>query len=560
MIAKAFTRACFAAALAGVLTLAGCGAPPSGSQPNPGSPNSAESGSMTATNDGGLEPADGDWAIARFGGEPANLNPITSSDAGVSDINAFIFETLLEYDNATLAKKPRVADKWDISPDHLTYTFYLKKNGVFSDGTPLTANDVKFSFDKVMDPAVDAAHLRNYYKDITACDVIDDYTVRFTAKQPYVRHLIMLGDISILPQHLYSQGDFNQSPYNRKPVGSGPYVFESWDTGSQITLARNEKYWRDKPRIMKRVFRFIIDPNAAFQVLNRQEVDMMNLSPELWVNRASNADFEAKFNKFKYYSSAYSYIGWNMRHPQFQDKMVRRAMTFLLNRKQILETIYYGLGKQVVSEFFVESPEYDKSILPWPYDPDQAKKLLDAAGWVDSKGSGVREKDGVPFQFEMLIRSGSPDDERVATVYQEELRKAGIAMSIRALEWATFLERVDSRNFDAVRLGWSEPPIEGDPYQVWHSSQAEKGSNYVGFVNAEADKLMDDARLEFDDQKRIALYHKFNAILHEEQPYTFLFCIQTLEALDKRFHGVRVYKAGMDSREWWVPANLQRYK
>lgn len=398
------------------------------------------------------------------------------------------------------------------------------------------------------------------HKDIASCEVVDDYTVKYTAKKPYFKHLSMLGELFIVPRHLYSEGDFNQSPYNRKPVGSGPYVFESWDTGIQLTLKRNENYWGKKPHILKRIVRFITDSNAAFQVLERQELDSMGLSPEFWVNRASTPEFAAKFNKFKYYSSYYSYIGWNMRHPQFKDKMVRRALTMLLDRKEILAKVYYGLGKEVVSDFFIESPEYDSSIQPWPYDPQQAKKLLDVAGWVDSKGAGVREKDGVPFRFEMLIATGAPEDEILATVYQEALRRAGIQMTIRSLEWATFLERVDSRNFDAVRLAWTQPYKDGDPYQVWHSSQMENGgSNFVGFSNPEADKIMEEARLEFDEQKRIQMYHRFDHILHDEQPYTFLFCIQALQAVNKRFHGIRVYRTGLDARQWWVPRNLQRY-
>jgi peptide/nickel transport system substrate-binding protein len=506
------------------------------------------------------QPADGDWLMIHLAGEPAHLNPITATDVPALAVNAYIFESLLETDNETLAVKPRVAESWEISPDHLTYTFKLHKNVNFSDGALLTARDVKFTFEKLMDPTTDAPHLRNYYQDVTSCEALDDYTVRFSCKKPYFKHLRMLGGLEILPRHLYAEGDFNKHPNNRKPVGSGPYVFEDWQTGLQITLSRNEKYWKEKPHLLKRVFKFITNLNAAFQVLQRQEVDYMNLTPELWTNRASKPEFEIKFNKYKYYGAFYTYIGWNLRHPQFQDEMVRRALTMLLNRPLILETIYYGLGKQVTGEFFVESPEYDASIAPWPFDPQQAKQLLEAAGWVDSNGDGVREKDGIPFRFELIIRSGSAEDEEVATVFQEELKRAGIEMNIRYLEWATLLERVDSRNFDAVRLGWSGPPIEGDPYQVWHSSQAEKGSNFVGFHNAEADRIMEAARLEFDQDKRVALYHRFDAILHDEQPYTFMFCIQELEALDRRFHGVTVYKFGLDPREWWVPVDRQRYR
>jgi len=504
-------------------------------------------------------PADGDWLISRLSNEPAHLNPLTYSDAYAGALLDLIFDTMLDRDNETLDIIPKLAEKWEVADDHLTYTFFLRPDARFSDGVPVTAHDVKFTFDKLMDPTTDAARLRNYYQDITRCEVVDDRTVRFACAKPYFKHLTMLGGLSILPRHVYEQGEFNTHPRNRDPLGSGPYAFEGWETGLQITLARNERYWGEKPHTLKRVYKIITNPNAALQVLERQELDAMALTPEQWVNQASKPSFEANFNKFQYYTAFYNYVGWNQLRPQFQDKGVRRALTLLLNREEILGTIFYGLGKVVSGNFFVEAPEYDTEIAPWPFDPAQAKTLLDAAGWRDTDGDGIRDKDGAAFEFELLIRAASPEYEAIATVFQEELKRAGIRISIRPLEWATFLESVDGRNFDAVILGWSGPIIEGDPYQVWHSSQAEKGSNFVNFRNDEADRIMEQARLEFDQEKRNALYHRFHAILHEEQPYTFLFCTASLQTVDKRFHGVKVYRGGLDSREWWVPADRQRY-
>jgi len=214
----------------------------------------------------------------------------------------------------------------------------------------------------------------------------------------------------------------------------------------------------------------------------------------------------------------------------------------------------------VTGTAFIDDPEYDKSITPWPFDPETAKRYLDECGWQDTNGDGIRDKDGVPFQFELLLANDRPEHEIMATEFQERLKPAGIAMTIRQLEWATFLQSVNEQNFDACVLGWTTPPYF-DPYQLWHSSQTVPGgSNAVGFVNAEADQLMEEARKEFDRQKRIALYHRLHAILHEEQPYTFLFCRKSLMAVDKRFQNTIVYPRGMDSKEWWVPLSLQRYR
>lgn len=502
---------------------------------------------------------DGDWLILRMSDEPSILNPITSTDAYASEIEGMVFDSLLDRENDTLEIIPKLASRWEVSEDHLTYTFFLNEKAVFSDGAPVTAEDVKFTFDRIMDPAVDSAHLRNYFQDVTGCEAVDAHTLRFTCSKPYFKHLTMLGGLAVLPKHIYAEGDFNKHPNNRNPIGSGPYVFEKWDTGQQIVLARNEQYWGKKPHVLKRVYKLITDSNAAFQVLDRRELDTMSVTAEQWVGSAATPEFEAKFNKFQYYTAFYSYVGWNLRQPQFSDPLVRRALTMLLDRKTILETIYHGLGQMVSGNFFIDGPEYNKSIEPWPFDPEQAKQLLTQQGWVDGDNDGVREKDGVKFEFELMIRGGHPEGEAIATEFQNQLKQAGIGMTIRQLEWSAFIELVDARRFDAVILGWSGPIIESDPYQVWHSSQAEKGSNFVGFVNAEADQIMDQARLEFDEAKRYEMYHRFHAILHEEQPYTFLFCNAALVTVDKRFENVKVHPGGLDSREWFVPAGAQRY-
>jgi len=240
-----------------------------------------------------------------------------------------------------------------------------------------------------------------------------------------------------------------------------------------------------------------------------------------------------------------------MRRPLFSDKLVRRAMTMLVDRDTILNTILFGLGKVVTGPAYIYSPYYDSDIKPWPYNPNAAKQLLDQAGWSDHDGDGIRDKNGMPFKFEFLISSGSVFADQLGTILQRELAKAEIKMEVRKLEWATFLKMVDDRNFDAVTLGWSLG-VETDPYQLWHSSQIEKGSNFVGFSNPEADAIIVKNRRTFDVNERIRLMKRFHAILHDEQPYTFLFCSPSLVAINKRFENVKVHKLGLDIREWTI--------
>jgi peptide/nickel transport system substrate-binding protein len=508
----------------------------------------------------GESPADGDWLIRNLGAEPATLNPITATDAAASTIGDYIYESLLKRDEKTLGLVPVLADSWDISEDHLTYTFHLKRNISWQDGQPFTSRDVRHSFDRIMDPKVDAAHLRNYYQDIEKFEVLDDYTVRFHYRMPFFLALEFCGGIPIVPSHLFQEtDDFNEHPIGRHPIGMGPYQFLKWSTGEEIVLVRNEKYWGVKPHLKRIVFKVISDSTVALQVLKQGALDLMSLRPIQWMKQTQNKRFQEDYQKLKYYQPSYNYIGWNLIKPVFSDRLVRRAMTMLVPRETILEKVFFGLGKVISGPFYINSPDYNHNIKPLSYDPAAAVALLKSAGWVDHDGDWILDKDGVPFVFEFLISAGSKPAEIVATVLQENLREVGIRMGIRKLEWAVFVERIRSHDFDSCFLGWSLG-WESDQYQVWHSSQAEnKGSNFISFKNEEADRIIVEARREFDPERRHKLYHRFHEIIHEEQPYTFLFTLEALVAVSRRFQNVNVYPMGLAPREWWVPKDLQKY-
>ncbi len=490
------------------------------------------------------------YIIAHMGAEPATLNPITATDVYAGNVNDYIYETLLKRDEKTMELVPLLATSWEISEDGLVYTFHLRKGVYWHDGRPFTSKDVIFSYKRIMDPKVDALHLRNYYQDILKVVALDDYTVQFTYRNPYFKALEVCGTMPIVAHHLFKEGeDFNSHPIGRHPVGTGPYVFSKWETGKEIVLTRNPSYWGEKPSIEKIVFKIIPDSTVALQVLKQEGLDYMGLRPIQWIYQTRGKRFNKHFQKLSYYVPQFSYIGWNLERPFFNDKRVRQAMTMLLDRKTILEKILFGLGTIVSGPFYVNSPDYNKSIDPLPYDPEKARKLLDESGWIDRDGDGIREKDGIPFRFEFLISAGSKFGEQIATILQENLKEVGIQMTIRRLEWAVFIQKIQSRDFDACTLGWSLS-WETDPYQIWHSSQIRGGSNFVGFKNDEVDKIIEEARREFNSLKRRKLYHRLHEILHEEQPYTFLFTTKALVAVHRRFENVEVYPMGLNPKEW----------
>ncbi len=484
--------------------------------------------------------------------EPDHLNPVTSTDGYASNINRHIYETLLDRDWDSLELVPQLARSWNISKDRLKYRFYLKKDVVWSDGQPFTAEDVVYSYNVIMDPKTANAPLKVYYRDILDVKKIDEHVVEFTYRRPYYLALEICGSMPIVPEHVFNNGEnFNSHSHNRKPVGTGPYKLKEWGTRDRIVLVANERY-RDKlPEINKVVYRLVMEPNVALQMLKKGDLDMMSLRAIQWVRQTGSEKFQDNFYKLRYWLPYYNYIGWNGAREPFSNRNVRLAMTHLVNRKNILEKLLFGQGRIVTGTFYIFSDNYNKEIEPWPYDLEKARTLLAEAGWKDSDNDGILDKEGKKFSFTFTLSSGSKFGERLASILKEDLSKVGIEMDITRYEWAVFVQKLHEHDFDAITLAWSLG-YSGDPYQLWHSSQIKGGSNYCSFSNRETDRIIEEARREFDEKKRIAMYHRFGEILHEEQPYTFMYCTPALVVLSKRFNNVNVHVKGLNFYEWTV--------
>lgn len=507
---------------------------------------------------------EGDWLFFRLGAEPATLNPITSKDVYANWITiGSIFERLLEYDFDEAKLKPWLAESCEVSGDELEITIRFREDIHFSDGVRITTDDVLFTYETIMNPGVDADNQRNYYKNIKEVVKIDDRVVKFVFNEPYWKSIEVVGLFEVFPKHIYEFTDPMEFNNRRsKPVGSGPYVFEKWDVGREIVLRRNERYWGRKPKLDKVVYRFITNDLAAVQALRAHEIDMMIPTPDQFVEMSTNREFTEEFRTLVYWNPGvpYFYIAWNQVTPFFKDRRVRLAMTHIVDREAIVKHLLKGNAKIVTGPFYINGPQNDPSVEPWPYDLERAKQLLDEAGWRDRDGDGIRDKDGIPFRFHYSIASGNILYERIAKLFKDDAAKVGAEVIADPVEWSVFIERANNREFEAITMGWGGAIME-DPYRIWHSSQIEnRGSNFIGFRNAEADAIVEEARRTMDDEKRNALYYRFHRIVHEEQPYTFLFTRPTFRFLDRRFENVIVHKLGLDPHEWYVPKEKQRYK
>ncbi|HUU10056.1 MAG TPA: peptide-binding protein [Phycisphaerae bacterium] len=494
-------------------------------------------------------------------GEPQTLNPLTAKDAYAGIVNGHIFEGLIARDVDTLQWIPELADRWDISPDGKTITFHLDPRARFSDGKPVTADDVVFSIETVMNPEIDCASLRSYYEDMQGCEKVDDRTVRFTWKKTYFKSFEVSGAFApVLPRHVYrfdKPNDFND--INDRLVGTGPYVFEKWVTGQQIALRRNEQYWRARPSFDRMTFRVILEDQAYVQAFLAGEIDYVSVQPEWWVKLKADPRAGRDFIMHRYSAPAgYRYLAWNCARPPFDDARVRRAMTHLVWREQLVKYLEYDISRVVTGPFWVDSPQYDRTVKPWAFDRAEAARLLKEAGWEDRDADGwIENPDGRRLEFELSLPASLQAYRDMARVLKEEFRRVGIVMNVRFYEWAVFITKLDNRDFDAISLAWTGS-VEGDPNQIWHSSQIEgRGHNFISFRNARSDRLIEEARATMDEAKRNALYHEFHRLLHDEQPYTFLWSRDALALVSPRLRGVKVHRLGMDPREWWIPGDLR---
>ncbi|MFN8790137.1 MAG: peptide-binding protein [Bdellovibrionales bacterium] len=473
--------------------------------------------------------------VRNLRGEPPTLHPIMGTDVYSQRVWDFTVDSLLERKYTDWEWAPRLAEKWEISKDGKTFTFTLRKNATWHDGKPVTAEDVKFSFDAVFEPKYQAAHLLPYLQGIAKVDVVDTHTVKVTAKDNYYKNFDSFATLNIIPKHVYADVEKSKK-MSRTIVGSGPYKLESFARGQKIILKRNPNWAAQSEPYYKGAFnfetidlRFIKDENIELERAKKGELDMIDMSPEAFVKKATGAPWDKTLFKRKIENDApksYSFVGWNLRREMFQDKNVRVALSHLMNREEINKKFLYGFYDLATGPTFIKSDFASAKVKAIPFDPKAAQELFAKAGWTDTDKDGTLDKtvngQKVPFRFTLIYPN--KEVERWWTHYQQDLKKAGVQMELKYLEWNTFLKLLDEGNYDAATLAWGSGDIDWDPKQIWHSSSAVPGgSNFVYYKNPEVDKLIDESRQTLDRKKRVQMLQKVYEIVAGDAPYVFLF-------------------------------------
>jgi peptide/nickel transport system substrate-binding protein len=531
--------------------------------PGCGDRGTGESTSPVAVED--AEPAYGDAIVSGSIGDASVLIPMLAGDSASHSISGLIFDGLIAYDKNLSEFEPRLAERWEVSEDGLEITFHLRRDARWQDGVPFTARDVEFAFRTITDPATLTAYAEDY-KQVERFEVIDDYTIRVRYAQPFAPALgSWASSLIVLPRHLLEGKPINEHAreFGRKPVGIGPFRFESWEPQKQITLRANHDYYRGRPYIERAVTRVIPDTQTQFLELKAGGLDEMGLTPLQYQRQTETEYFRDGFAKYKYLTNSYSYLGYNLTRPLFQDVRVRRAISHAIDKREIVDAVLLGLGSPAATPYKPGTYWINEKIEGPAYDPAKARALLEEAGWRDSDGDGVLDREGKRLSFEIITNKGNEQREKAATVIQRRLSEVGIEVTIKVIEWAAFINNfVDKRNFDAVLLGWSLSP-DPDQYDIWHSSKTRpKEFNFVTYSNAEVDAVLEKARRTFDRAERKAQYDRLQEILDEEQPYTFLYVAYALPIVHKRFHGIEPAPAGISHnfKEWYVPESAQKYR
>ncbi len=505
-------------------------------------------------------PSYGDILIEATSGRPSVLIPMLAGDSASHSVAGLIFNGLVKYDT-DLSVIGDLAESWDISSDGLVITFYLRKGVMWTDGVEFTAEDVKFGFDTIIDENTPTPYKEDYLQ-VKKAEVLDRYTFRVTYEKPFAPALATWGSLVVLPKHLLEGKDITKAEFGRNPVGLGLYRFRKWTPGQEVVLDSNRDYFEGRPYIDRYIFKIIPDTATMFLELQAGGIDMMALTPIQYTKQTNTENFKRDFQKFRYPVFAYTYFGFNLKLPWFKDVLVRRAIAHAIDKSEIIDVVLFGLGRPATGPFVPETWAYNPGVKRYGYDPGKAKELLKSAGWTDSNSNGTVDKDGKEFEFTILTNMGNQSRLKTATIIQQRLKKVGIKMNIRVLEWSTFInEFIDKRSFEAVLLGWS---LDRDPdqYIIWHSSKtAEKEFNFVSYSNKEVDRLLEKGRRTFDIEERKKAYYRFQEILAEELPYIFLYVPDATPIVQARFKGIKASPIGIgyNLHKWYVPKDLQRH-
>lgn len=487
-----------------------------------------------------------------------SFNPITAS-AGydIELMNYALFTPLVQYDE-NLEVRPYLAESWEMQDD-TAIVFNLRRDVRWHDGQPVTAHDVEFTFNVAKNPESASLLGSVFLADVESARVVDDHTIVFRFARP---HAQALEDFwwAPAPRHLLqgvAPAELRNAPFNRQPVGSGPFRFGGWRANEQVVLTRNEDFPEalGGPAAADRIV-FRVIPEAATrqtELLTGRIHVAFPLAPDQVRQVEENADTDL----YSYPGRTVHYLGWNNARPPFDDPVVRRALALSINRQEIVDALLLGHG-EIATSTIPPWHRLNPGVPPLPHDPAQARQLLERAGWVDRDNDGIRENaQGRRLAF-TLLASDDPVRRAVVEVLQNQLRQVGADVQVRTMEFQTMLQAHRGRDFDAVFTNWvlDNFKLASAPAALFHSAQAdiEQSANRSSVRNPRIDAAIERGAAATDEGEQRAAWREFTQVLQQEQPVTFMFWLNDLAAARTNVHGIAMDPRGQmrTIAEWTV--------
>ncbi len=474
------------------------------------------------------------------------LNPILSSDSASADVITMLFPGLINADPFTGAPTSQgaMAESWEVSEDGLVWTFHLRDGVTWSDGEPVDAYDFQYTYQAIASDLVETPRKSNV-ENIASIEVVDPLTLRVTFSTVKCDGLFDLG-LGWLPSHRFAEdfSDIMTSAENEAPnVSAGPFLFQSWTRDDNTVLVRNENYWEGAPYMEGMIYKVIPDPGTRLAQLQSGEVDVIPVQPE----QIAAVDADANLKRYRFQDDGYSYIGLNLAnpanpqpgrdeagnlipqepHPILSDRAVRLAMAHALDYQTIIDNVYLGQGYPIASNVLPAIEwAHDDTLEPYAYDPELARQILDEAGWVDSDGDGVREKDGQRLSLSLKTNAGNTTREDLGVLVQDQLNAIGFDIQFEAIDFGTLVEQLLGQTFDMVIIGWTGLGTDPNDDAFWSSRFDTPGSgfNFVSYQNPRIDELLEAGYSVpgCAPEDRAPIYKEIQQIIHDDIPYIFI--------------------------------------
>ncbi|MBX7224638.1 MAG: hypothetical protein K1X55_01280 [Chitinophagales bacterium] len=523
--------------------------------------------------------------------DPDGLNPYTSSDAHATQIMRNIFQTLLNYNMSDSSELIPVLAKQrpfiDVLPDKkgMEITYEIREDAVWDDGTPITAEDVVFSYKALFCPGVNSESNKNSLAFVSDVRTYPENPKKVTivSEDVYALAEDATGvDVCIIPAQKYDPEkllkkfkvseiiksnnaivhnpsikkfatQFNSSSFSQdvdKIVGSGAYYLEKWETGQKIVLVKKDNWWGEKHAVEnlyfeaypnKLIYLVVNDFKTAITALEDGKLDVAYITPIYEYLRLKKDRYvKENYNFSEPPMPVYAYLGLNTRDKILEDIKVRQALSMLVDVDYLLENILYSMGQRIVADINPANKEdYNNDIELYPHDIEKAISLLESAGWKDTDDDGILDKmiDGkrTPFLLVYSYNMGNPIRERVGLILQKDLSKVGIKMEIVSKDWSVYLDELKKQNVQMWYGSWIQDPRDNDLRQIWHTESRNGGSNYAAFGDKDSDKLIEKIMTELDPIKRSELYKEWQVLLHKEAPYIFLYTNTYRNVIHNRF-------------------------